>query len=98
MHRDANSKEPSIKKEKSDLWEVTSFEIPLPRDQVTTKTPGDNLKTLRTYSRTTQKNIAEAIGVSRSYISKMENNQVVIPYHIAKRLSSFFNISTNNFI
>ena len=51
------------------------------------------LKTLRELSGVTQKQLAEAVGVSQQSINKYENHDIEPDIHILSKLADFFNTS-----
>lgn len=55
----------------------------------------NNLKKIRKEHNLTAQELAETIGVSRQFLSTMENGYRPIPKAVAKKLASYFNVSVD---
>ncbi len=77
---------------------VDWFETDLHKEISARMKPGDYLRNFREATNTTQKDLAEKIGVRVNYLSDMETGQRAISRMKAKKLAELFNVSPAIFI
>lgn len=76
---------------------LTGNEIPEPRESSGRKLIGGKWKQYRDNKKLTLEEVASQVGISTSYLSKIENGQANISYTILERLANFYGKSVLHF-
>ena len=77
---------------------IDPTELDFYKEMKAEETPGRNLRFYRRLVRMTQKELAEKLGVSKQYVSDMENDRRSISKKTAKALAGLFHVSPVRFI